>query len=184
MPGKKKKKEESEESELEEEIEEVEKKSEEEEAEEFEEEIGEEFSEFLQSPPSRWTSPVLRQAEVSTQPRIIDLEDEIPASSGTDEKKKDDGSFKYLAGAEKSDEPKYIDMGGKHVTGVTHADVMSLGRGELFERQKMSFTPTESGMESSNVEKYVSPERFEIEKAGKGNTFEKQNLKYTPSREY
>ncbi len=153
----------------------------EEDIEKAEEEIDDSrFVEFLQPIKSR--APVLgRNLPLEELP---DFGVELLESVGFEKKKEDDKEgFKYLAGAENKEEPKYIDMGGEHIAGTSRVEIIGLGRGSLFEKQNVFFKPSELGIEQSqNLEKYTSPDRFDIEKAGKGNPFEKRDVKYKPSR--
>lgn len=167
-------------------LEKVEKKEDESELEEEIEEAEEEaddnrFVEFLQ--PVKGRAPVLERTLSSEQ--LPNLEIGVAEATGFGNEKKEDANegFKYLAG-KNQEEPKYIDMGGEHIIGgVAPMDVISLGRGNIFEKQNVAFRNSEPGMpESQNMEKYTSPERFDIEKAGKGNVFEKRDIKYKPSR--
>ncbi len=153
-----------------------------EEIEEAEEEIDDNrFVEFLQPIKSR--APVLERT--LSHEELPNLEIGVAEATGFgNEKKEDDAEgFKYLAG-KSQEEPKYIDMGGEHIIGgIAPMDIISLGKGNPFEKQNVAFRNSELGIkESGNLEKYSSPDRFDIEKAGKGNLFEKRDIKYKPSR--
>ncbi len=165
--------EEQEESELEEDIKEVEIEIEE-----------DKFVEFM-TPSVEGTSPVLGQIAVASELRATDLEQDLSNVVGLENKKEEDDPFKYKIGADPEEGPKYISSGNEieRTTMPSNVNMMTLGKEQNLLPNEVGFSASPSTKigESSDIEKYTSPDKFDMNKAGKGDLFEKPDVKYKPS---
>ena len=156
---------------------------------EEEQEIDEEkFVEFLS--PSTETSPTtLNQIARAHQFRATDLEQETSDIPGIeDNRREENNKFQYNVRTNSEEGPKYISSEGEMEIArpPPRVDIMNLGKETNILPNEMGFSasPTTRIGESSDIEKYTSPKRFDEHKIRKENLFEKKEVKYEPSKEY
>ena len=125
-------------------------------------------------------APVLEKI-VDVQ-ETINLEQELGFVQTSDEKKtKQDKDFKYNIATNEDEEPKYVSS-SHEVDLVQYINIANLGRGELFQHQKVGFINSQEAQSNSvSLEKYEAVKKIDINKLGKGNLFDKQEIKYHPS---
>jgi hypothetical protein len=165
--------EEQEESELEEDIEEAEEEVEE-----------DKFVEFM-TPSDESSSTALGQVATAHEFRATDLEQDLSNVVGLENSKEEDDPFKYNIGSNSEEGPKYISSGNEiERTNLPQSvDIIGLGKETNLLPNEVGFSasPTTKIGESSDIERYTSPDRFDIDKAGKDKLFEKKDVKYEPS---
>ena len=107
----------------------------------------------------------------------------IPRETGANIDKENGNGFKYVPGAEESQETKYFSETGVNVP--ERFDLTNAGRTNSFREeisQERFFRPSEPRIESQNIERFERPERFDAENAGRRNLFERPEAKYEKYR--
>ena len=141
------------------------------------------FTEFFEVQEVK--APVLEQVQIAPQSRITDLESSAFESGPIDNSKKEDDGFTYSVGANQQEEAKYIEdpriESRNVVQGVSPVNMMEWGKNNLFEKPKISFAPSDDrGFQSSTIEKYTSPKKFDLEQSKKEDMFNTE-VKYKPT---
>lgn len=127
------------------------------------------------------SAPVLEKiAGSGPRPIFVGGIPQSPLQISGEENKSD--SFKYVAGQNSGDEPKYIDSDSHIRTEIERVDFSRIGREEFrpeIKQENMFMHSQEANLESQFQEKVWAAERFDIEREKRRNHSERED-KYKP----